>query len=157
MLIRRVSHRPRRRQRSSRRQLEHRPVQGQDQHRSCFLICASGKPSQICEGSSHQEWQRPARSPVVESDSIPLGKCLWRRRCRIRRQLCYGTRQISPARKRIGVQLTSGGRFFRMHRHQPVRYVNTDVIRSRGFLTITSFRRISAMMDCVFCLWATAA
>jgi hypothetical protein len=45
-----------------------------------FLLVAAGKPSQIREGNSNQEQLRPPKSLTVEGDSIPLGKCLWRRR-----------------------------------------------------------------------------
>jgi hypothetical protein len=45
-----------------------------------FLLVAAGKPSQIREGNSNQEQLRPPKSLKVEGDSIPLGKCLWRRR-----------------------------------------------------------------------------
>ena len=44
-----------------------------------FFFCGSWKPSQIREGSRNQEQLRLARSLMVEGDSIPLERCLWRR------------------------------------------------------------------------------
>ena len=45
-----------------------------------FSIHGSRKPSQIREDRWNQERLRLARSPVVEEHSIPLERCLWKRR-----------------------------------------------------------------------------
>ena len=45
-----------------------------------LFFCGCGKPSQIREGNPNQEQLRLARSLTAEGNSIPLGRCLWRRR-----------------------------------------------------------------------------
>lgn len=121
--IRRAFHRLRHRQRSSRRQLGHTPKLTSISLQLYVHLMQWDR--QIRGGSLSQEVLRLEGSLAHARDSIPLGKCPWRRHWQEKVSMWKHLR----ARERKGRN-----------------YINKQVFPQAPSPTMTSLRRISAMM-----------